>query len=78
MSVIDIFCKYAMVVPLKDKKGVTIVIAVQSILNYSKRNQNKIWIDKGGEFYNRSMKSWLQVNNIKLYLMKKNLLSFWC
>ena len=65
-----------MVVPLKDKKGVTIVIAVQSILNYSKRNQNKIWIDKGGEFYNRSMKSWLQVNNIKLYLMKKNLLSF--
>ena len=65
-----------MVVPLKDKKGVTIVIAVQSILNYSKRNQNKIWIDKGGEFYNRSMKSWLQVNNIKFYLMKKNLLSF--
>ena len=65
-----------MVVPLKDKKGVTIVIAVQSILNYSKRNQNKIWIDKGGEFYNRSTKSWLQVNNIKLYLMKKNLLSF--
>ena len=65
-----------MVVPLKDKKGVTIVIAVQSILNCSKRNQNKIWIDKGGEFYNRSMKSWLQVNNIKLYLMKKNLLSF--
>ena len=78
MPVIDIFSKYAMVVPLKDKKGVTIVIAVQSILNYSKRNQNKIWIDKGGEFYNRSMKSWLQVNNIKLYLMKKNLLSFWC
>ena len=78
MSVIDIFSKYAMVVPLKDKKGVTIVIAVQSILNYSKRNQNKIWIDKGGEFYNRSTKSWLQVNNIKLYLMKKNLLSFWC
>ena len=78
MSVIDIFSKYAMVVPLKDKKGVTIVIAVQSILNYSKRNQNKIWIDKGGEFYNRSMKSWLQVNNIKFYLMKKNLLSFWC
>ena len=76
MSVIDIFSKYAMVVPLKDKKGVTIVIAVQSILNCSKRNQNKIWIDKGGEFYNRSMKSWLQVNNIKLYLMKKNLLSF--
>ena len=65
-----------MVVPLKDKKGVTIVIAVQSILNCSKRNQNKIWIDKGGEFYNRSMKSWLQVNNIKFYLMKKNLLSF--
>ena len=28
---------------------------------------SKIWIDKGSEIYNRSMKSWLQYNDIKMY-----------
>ena len=26
-----------------------------------------MWVDKGSEFYNRSMKSWLQDNNIEMY-----------
>ena len=34
--------------------------AFQNILNESKRKPNKIWVDKGSEFYNRSMKSWLE------------------
>ena len=55
--VIDIYSKYAWVVPLKDKKSVTIVNAFQKILDDSKRKPNKIWVDKGSEFYNRSMKS---------------------
>ena len=54
---IDIFSKYACVVLLKDKKGVSIVNAFQKILDDSKRKSNKIWVDKGSEFYNRSMKS---------------------
>ena len=41
------------VVPLKDKKGVTIANAFLKIQNYSKSKQNKIWVDKGSEFYNR-------------------------
>ena len=57
--VIDIFYKYACVVPLKDKKGVTIVNAFQKILYDSKRKPNKIWIYKGSEFYNRLMQLWL-------------------
>ena len=28
-----------------------------------------MWVDKGSEFYNRSMKSWLQDNNIEMYSM---------
>ena len=60
LCVIDINSKYAWVVPLKDKKGVSIVNAFQSILKKSNRRPNKIWVDKGGEFYNRSMKSWLE------------------
>ena len=61
------FSKYASVVPLKDKRVVTIVNAFQKVLNKSDRKPNKIWIDKGGEFYNRSMKSWLEKNDIKMY-----------
>ena len=55
---IDIFSKYAWVVSFKDKKGVTIVNAFQSILDNSKRKPNKIWIDQGSEFCNNSFKKW--------------------
>ena len=50
LCVIDLFSKYAWVLPLKDKKGVTIANAFQNILNDSKRKLNKIWVDKGSEF----------------------------
>ena len=52
LCVIDIFSKYAWVVPLKDKKGIRIVKAFQIILKQSNRKRNKIWVDKGSEFYN--------------------------
>ena len=67
LCVIDIYSKYAWVVPLKDKKGVSIANAFQSILNKSNRKPNKIWVDKGSEFYNRSTKSWLEKNDIEMY-----------
>ena len=50
LCVIDIFSKYSLVVPLKDKKGVSIVKAFQKILDRSERKPNKIWVDKGSEF----------------------------
>ena len=50
LCVIDIFSKYIWVVPLKDKKGVSIINAFQKILDDSKRKPNKIWVDKGSEF----------------------------
>ena len=56
LCVIDTYSKYAWVVPLKDKKGVSIGNAFQSILKKSNKKPNKIWVDKGSEFYNRSMK----------------------
>ena len=68
LCIIDIYSKYAWFLPLKDKKGVSIVNAFQSILKKSNRKPNKIWVDKGGEFYNRSMKSWLEKNDIEMYL----------
>ena len=54
LCVIDIFSKYAWVVLLKDKKDVSIVDAFQKTLDDSNRKPNKIWVDKGSEFYNSS------------------------
>ena len=56
LCVIDIFSKYAWVVSLKDKKGITITNAFQKILNKSNRKPNKMWADKGSEFYNSFFK----------------------
>ena len=67
LCVIDIFSKYVWVVSLKDKKGVSIATAFQSILKQSIRKPNKIWLDKGSEFYNASFKKWLQDNDIVMY-----------
>ena len=39
----------------------------QKILDESNHKPNKIWVDKGSKFYNQSMKSWLQDNNIEMY-----------
>ena len=63
----DIYTKYAWVIPLKDKKGITITDAFQKILKESNRKPNKIWVDKGSECYNGSMKSWLEKNDIEMY-----------
>ena len=67
MCVIDIFSKYAWVVPLKDKKGISIANAFQKILDKSECKPNKIWVDKGSGFYNNSFKIWLKDNDIELY-----------
>ena len=67
LCIIDIFSKYAWVVPLKDKKGISIVNAFQKILDDSNRKPNKIWVDKGSEFYNSSFKKWLKDSDIEMY-----------
>ena len=56
LCVIDIYNKYAWVVPLKGKTGITITNAFQKVLDESNRKRNKTWVDNGSEFYNRSMK----------------------
>ena len=67
LCVIDIFSKYVWVVPLKDKKGISIINAFQKILNQSRRKPNKIWVYKGSAFYNNSFKKWLKDNDIEKY-----------
>ena len=76
LCVVDVFSKYAWVVPLKYKKGITITNASQKILKESNRNPSKIWVDKGREFYNNSFKngSKIMVLRCTRYIIKENLL----
>ena len=67
LCVIDIYSKYAWVILLKDKKGVSIVNTFQKILKESNKKLNKISVDKGSESYNNSFKKWLKDNDIELY-----------
>ena len=65
LCAIDVFSKYSWVERLKDKRGIIIVNAFQKII--SKRKPNKIWVDQGGEFYNKFFKKFLKINNIEMY-----------
>ena len=67
LHIIVIYSKYAWVIPLKDKKGITIIKTFSKILDESNGKLSKILVDKGSELYNRSMKSLLQNNDIKMY-----------
>ena len=49
----------------KHKKGITFTNAFEKILDKSNRKPNRIWVDKGSEYCNISMKSWLEKNNEK-------------
>ena len=67
LCAIDLFSKYAWVVPLKNKRGISIVNAFPKMLDSSKRKPNKIWVNQGDEFYNNPFKRFLKVNNTEMY-----------
>ena len=66
LCAIDLYSKYAFVIPLKDKKGISIVNAFDKIIKQSNRKPNKIWVDQRGEFYN-IFEKWLSDNDINMY-----------
>ena len=65
LTCIDIFSKYSWVIPLKDKKGITIKNALQKI--FKERKPKFLWTDRGTEFYNKQVQDLLNENNNKLY-----------
>ena len=54
-------------IPLKDKKGISIINAFKQISKESNRKPSEIWVDKGSKFYNISFKKWLKDNDIEMY-----------
>ena len=62
------YSNYAFVIPLKDKKGISIVNGFNKIIKQSNRRKpNKLWVDQGSEFYNNVFKKWLSDNDIIMY-----------
>ena len=66
LMVIDVFSKYGWIVPLKDKRGETVMMSYKTIFKEG-RIPKYLWTDKGKEFYNKHMKDLLNKHNIKLY-----------
>ena len=53
----------------KDKEGITITNASEKIIDESNGKPKKIWVNEVSEFYNRSIKSFLQNNDVEMYSM---------
>ena len=53
LCAVDLFSRYAFVIPLKNKTGNAVVDAFKKILNKTGRKPNKIWVNQGKEFYNK-------------------------
>ena len=73
LCAIDLFSKYAWVVPITDKKGTSIVNAFKKIISEGneaefkrRRKPSKIWVDQSSEFYNHTFKDFLKINNIEM------------
>ena len=66
LLVIDTFNKYGWIIPLKDKKGETVVKAFKTIFEEG-RIPEKLWTDKGKEFYNKKMDNLRKLYDIELY-----------
>ena len=50
LCVINIYSKYAWVIPLKDKKAIAITNAFQKSLDGSNRKPKEIWVDEAVKF----------------------------
>ena len=55
LTVIDTFSKYGWIKPLKNKTGVEVANALRQI--FKERKPEKLWVDKGKEFYNSEVKA---------------------
>ena len=59
LAVIDIFSKYGWLIPLKDKTGKSVASALKTI--FKERKPEKMWVDKGKEFYNKDVKDLVEL-----------------
>ena len=59
LAVIDVFSKYGWLIPLKDNTGKSVASALETI--FKDRKPEKMWVDKGKEFYNTYVKDLIEL-----------------
>ena len=73
---IDVFSKFAWVIPLKNRSGESLVNGFQSILDTG-RSPEKLQTDKGTEFLNCNFQSFLKEKNIHFFTTNSELKASW-
>ena len=59
LAAIDVFSKYGWLIPLKDKTGKSVASVIKTI--FEERQPEKMWVDKGKEFYNKDVKDLIEL-----------------
>ena len=72
-TIIDNYTKYAWAIPLKDKSGKSTTTALKSLIEKAKRKPDKIWSDRGKEFYNKTFLDFLNQNEIQIHSTNSDL-----
>jgi hypothetical protein len=72
LTCIDVFSKYAWIVPLENKFGKTLVAAFKKILKQGRRPKN-LQTDDGKEFFNKDFKQLLKEFEINLYATRSEM-----
>ena len=66
-TIIDNHTKFAWAIPLKDKSGKSTTTAFKKLIETIKRKPEKVWSDRGKEFYNKTFLDFLKQNEIQIY-----------
>ena len=74
-KIIDNQTKFAWVIPLKDKSGKSATTAFKKLIEKEKRKPQKVWIDRGEEFYNKKFLDFPKEQNIQIYSIISDLKS---
>ena len=64
LTVVDVFSKYAWVLPIKQKTGPQVAQALATLFKTSKRTPQKLQTDDGKEFYNKHVTKVLKDNDV--------------
>ena len=72
-TIIDNHTKYAWAIPIKDKSGKSTTAAFKKLIETSKRKPQKVWSDRGKEFYNTTFLHYLKEQNIQIYSTNSDL-----
>ena len=72
-TIIDNHTKYKWAIPLKDKSGKSTTTAFKSPIEKAKRKPDKIWSDRGKEFYNKTFLHYLKEQNIQIFSTNSDL-----